>query len=97
MNSNEEPWSVGPPHVVRRVTRDAEGRRITEFIAEACGPTPEVAEERARMLSALPDFVSAVRGLLEIAETAMPDTYFASDSRVRAARLAFAKAGIPLK
>ena len=29
---------------------------------------------------------AALRGLMEIAEQAMPDTYFATDSRVQAAR-----------
>jgi len=35
----------------------------------------------------------ALSGLLEIAEAAMPDSYFDSDSRVRAARAALASSG----
>ena len=35
---------------------------------------------------------NAVEGLMEIAETAMPDTYFQTDSRVNAARNALAPA-----
>jgi hypothetical protein len=30
--------------------------------------------------------MKALRGLLDIAETAMPDTYYATDSRVRRAK-----------
>jgi hypothetical protein len=37
---------------------------------------------------ALIDAVEAIPGLMEIAEIAMPDSYFQSDSRVAAARAA---------
>jgi len=36
--------------------------------------------------------VAACKGLLKIAKIAMPDTYYASDSRVRKAKAALAKA-----
>lgn len=37
--------------------------------------------------------VSVIRGLMEIAEIAMPDSYFASDSRTEAARAFLKYAG----
>jgi len=40
-----------------------------------------------------PRVVEVVKGLMEIAETAMPDTYFQTDSRVEAARKLLAGRG----
>lgn len=38
------------------------------------------------------ELVAAVEGLLDVAELAMPDSYFDSDSRVRKAKAALARA-----
>lgn len=42
------------------------------------------------LASAAPELRDAVKGLMEIAEQAMPDTFFQTDSRVNAARAALA-------
>ncbi len=54
--------------------------------------TKEEGGANAHLIAAAPELLAAMQGLMEIAETAMPDTFFASDSRVNAARAAIAKA-----
>ena len=50
-----------------------------------------LAERCTLLLLAAPDLLKALKGLMEIAKVAMPDTYFQTDSRVKAARTAIAK------
>lgn len=50
------------------------------------------AAKNGPMMAAAPDMLEALRGLLEIAKLAMPDTYLKTDSRVLAAQAAIEKA-----
>lgn len=53
----------------------------------------EIALKKRRTLEkAAPALLDACRGLLEIAELAMPDSYFIGDSRVIKAKAAIAEA-----
>jgi len=49
----------------------------------------------AHLIEAAPALYRAVEGLMKIAKLAMPTTYFQTDSRVRRARKALAKANPP--
>lgn len=55
-----------------------------KFLAEVLQP------EAGPLLAAGPELRDALKGLMEIAEQAMPDTFFQTDSRVNAARNALA-------
>ena len=58
-------------------------------------PSPDWAWEVLGTWDALVEATAALPGLLEIAEMAMPDSYFQSDSRVAAARAALAALASP--
>ena len=59
----------------------------TSYTSEAPLEAADLIETQAREIERLRE---AVAGLMKIAEMAMPDTYFATDSRVNAARAALA-------
>ncbi len=58
------------------------------FQQEGCPPRYTSKHE----VECIRDMYEALKGMMEIAELAMPDTYFQSDSRVNKTRQALAKA-----
>lgn len=64
------------------VTTRENARLVLQYVSDE---TPLGRAARKAAADVL-DAGAVVEGLMEIAETAMPDTYFATDSRVEAAR-----------
>jgi len=56
--------------------------------------TDEEMLANANLIAAAPDLYEACKGLIEIAEMAMPTSFFQSDSRVELAQQALAKAAM---
>lgn len=52
-----------PAHIVS-VIKDGQGRKVTRFVAE-CSSTTLPNEENARLISAAPDLLEALRDVLE--------------------------------
>lgn len=55
-------------------------------------PVVDLYDSEWSLIATAPELLEALHGLMSIAEDAMPDTYFQTDSRVNAARAAIAKA-----
>ncbi len=76
-------------------------KEVTECVRSGCSVTRvQEAKKRAYVANggvilnpdAFEDMYEALKGMMEIAEIAMPDTYFKTDSRVNKTRQALAKA-----
>ena len=69
-------------------------KNLTTYIADAIREAEQEAYKRDRsdQVAIAVELMVALEGMIEIAKTAMPDTYFKTDSRVKAARSALAKA-----
>lgn len=85
MHTNGE-WGIG-------LQSDEERTQvITQDGQHLCYVEQDPHLEFANLIAAAPRMYEALKGMMEIAEMAMPDTYFQTDSRVNATRQALSLA-----
>lgn len=70
--ATDGPWSVGPPHVIRSVYRDEQGRRCTRYVAECVN---EDVRDAAYIATFNPDLVGALLEVVRHSGPTNPDEW----------------------